>query len=1775
MSLRSLITDLKEDTKKKFGGVNTAGSLSNKFWQSKAANNLASWQTLLSDPKSKIKFGQDYRYNPQDTRLQKANKWAGNVIKNAGESIVTMVPKVGYDIGQLGKGIVTGNTNNIEFSSAPARFGEDLSTYFVKDETGKPIRKPFDTVGYYGRGKWNVPFTQIKLPEMGFTESSAFSTGVKGVQAFEAPLAAKGLLNPLKLLTMAGFSSTIGGAANYVGSGAKEGSFEEGAWQTAYSMGPTLAKSSGLLSATDKFTTLGSVPMQSVTNVLQGIAYDKMSGTETTGGSIFIDALFPIASDVSGKAFKSFTEAAKTIQGKVLTGLGKHLRKSDGTYTTLAKWVKGTRPYRKGSAGALFGFEITQNEDGTWKVGFNDKKALAGIAIMTGGTKALKNLDSKSLGDNAGKNELEDILKAQEMKANKVAPQGKIYKDYQDIHNAVKAGELKIGDKVATSSYGGLNVEIAPPDYEGELNEIGTLLKYKIKEVGGGAQNTKDLDPLIQEARKYKSAEEFVKSMSTLNKEAPIIKDIRGYKISDLSDRIPPTNNDGTITLYHATTKDGADSILKSGFKGSRAEEGNVFFTTDQRGGQFIGADKNTIIETKIRPEKLLQDISDTNRHNVVFSAKDTDIIGVPTKIVENPKPTTIESQLTDIWNQANKVGGGVKIPVDRARSLSPSSRNQYKENGILNTNKVQDITKIAQGTPEVLPKSPYSSLSSKQIITQNGAKIKEPTTIAEIEKTLYGSETVAPVSGTKTSVGFLGNKLRTIENLASDRVAKGLTSNNKYVRGIATVLQDLFGGAGKSQGQIVARAEYRGGIDYATKVANDSQKYVYDLLENDTKSLERVHAFLDPSISKIKVSEASLKPNEKEAVAYLRVVSDFINDTNYKNGFISKELWAKNKGGKYIARAYEPFDYPPEVADFIKDKSIRFDLNPFKQRGKVTDWKIENSIKDPAYLMSKRLQQTMFNSEVGKYTSWAKNSGLISDTAKPGFVQLSDSKAYGEVAGKWIRKDALEDVKGFFLTNDIAQKSYDILKWYDRNPARKLQKSLKTVFNPAVRLGNRTGNYVFAWLNGINPATFAKNKFWANAAIKNNDPMYRRAVQLGLTGTDVTKADIARISAELKRGINDKNVLSEIDGIIKESYGRVDDSSKLAAYKTWLDRGFTEKEAVNRARRGFQDYSMVGFLYDVGARLPVLGNPFVRFSAESIRIAKNAVIDHPIRAISTIAAWKIFTEVMSRISGETDEERTIREKRVGAAHVPFTNISMNVQTPWGEVNASRLIGFSTTFTPEDSMVPDVSKYAPIQNPLDVRSYGSDPLIGPLISIATDKDFRGKSIADPNQNKYQGSLLTDSERNKNRLGYLARSYAPPTITDIYNIGSAFQGQPNVYGQVKTPTQAILRTYPGVKVEQFGSEQVKSYKEREKKYNEYLLKSIDSKIRSIQKDIDSGTLDPIVGRKRIEALQKQKITEVSTSIRRFEESPEAPKTIPEKVKLAAQGIGADPLNTIKAIFTEERMRKISGNALILEREESLNKTPSEDDAVDHIIPLSLGGDNSKSNLRYISKEANREKAKLETKLARQLANKEITKSEARKQIKEWVDTYESGSTYTSADTSTDTEKSSTSESTPTYEGGYIEYTVGESKKKVKKTISMPKLTSNNELNKKIISDYKSDLTDYENYIMYQYESGAITEEKAGLELERIAYIKKALSNVTKSGSGKAKKVNLAAISQKILKPVKVEVKSPKFNTFEVLSGFNKVKAPNIKAPNLAVPKFDMPKFEVPNFMKGTK
>ena len=132
------------------------------------------------------------------------------------------------------------------------------------------------------------------------------------------------------------------------------------------------------------------------------------------------------------------------------------------------------------------------------------------------------------------------------------------------------------------------------------------------------------------------------------------------------------------------------------------------------------------------------------------------------------------------------------------------------------------------------------------------------------------------------------------------------------------------------------------------------------------------------------------------------------------------------------------------------------------------------------------------------------------------------------------------------------------------------------------------------------------------------------------------------------------------------------------------------------------------------------------------------------------------------------------------------------------------------------------------------------------------------------------------------------------------------------------------------------------------------------------------------------------------------------------------------------------------------------------------------------------------------------------------------------------------------------------------------ITPPKLTGQPQLDKEKISDYKTKLSNRANDIVKLYELGLLTEEEAEKELTKIIEIKESLKTTKSSGGSKSKKSNLAKISQNTLKTVKVSSKSPKFDTFKILSNYKKTKMPEIKTPNLKVIDFKTAKLK-----KGTK
>lgn len=113
-------------------------------------------------------------------------------------------------------------------------------------------------------------------------------------------------------------------------------------------------------------------------------------------------------------------------------------------------------------------------------------------------------------------------------------------------------------------------------------------------------------------------------------------------------------------------------------------------------------------------------------------------------------------------------------------------------------------------------------------------------------------------------------------------------------------------------------------------------------------------------------------------------------------------------------------------------------------------------------------------------------------------------------------------------------------------------------------------------------------------------------------------------------------------------------------------------------------------------------------------------------------------------------------------------------------------------------------------------------------------------------------------------------------------------------------------------------------------------------------------------------------------------------------LYAQSIGTDPVTAINRLLTGQRIRKISGDAIIVERmplsesQEVKKKAGANNPLMklDHTVPLELGGDNSEGNLKLVTTSEWSSYTKVENALGRALEKKKISKKEAQDLIKQF-------------------------------------------------------------------------------------------------------------------------------------------------------------------------------------------
>jgi len=723
-------------------------------------------------------------------------------------------------------------------------------------------------------------------------------------------------------------------------------------------------------------------------------------------------------------------------------------------------------------------------------------------------------------------------------------------------------------------------------------------------------------------------------------------------------------------------------------------------------------------------------------------------------------------------------------------------------------------------------------ALGSGNKVAKSEAIQKTPIqSTADLERVLYGEEKVsANKDGLNLSQVLSPDYYartyvtRPVERVINTVINKAQTSGIPGVVGVGRVFQGFSREAGRSPEQLAKERVMRGGVQYGEMVGADFTATGKDI---EKESATRIWATIDKQRAKelgLDSNEANLTPDEQAERQRIVEVINFVTNEHLKRNLITPEQAANPY---YITRKYSPFE---QSSNYKKGERVTKDslFNQFRERDdQVSKELLEKEITDPYYIVGKKLAQSHQVWAVVDYFNGLVSDGTVSNTPKRGYVQLGNDKMFGNAAGKYVPKGISEDVNGFQYNMGIVNGFNDMVTAYDQWGVRRGKKAALTILNPAVRLGNQvTNRAIFSNMGGINPIQFNAEYMKIGSQIANRSPYYIEAVRNGLIGTDIMSG---QLKGSLEQYGVEPNVAQQAYRWLKKSYSSADDKARITAYKIYRERGYSEAEAANMTQRSFQDYKSAGFFYDIAAKTPIIGNAFVRFAGDSVRIAKNAAIDHPLRSVATIAMWATFVNAMSKWSGESEEDKKTREDRFGAPKIPFTNISLEVQTPWGAVNVARFLPYYQL----NEVGGELSRFLPIQqSPVDYQSGKlsvrpeafQDPLLGQIGQLIADTDFRGKKISDPENNTYAKGVpgsdrytpLDAVSQNLNRARFLATQNIPMG-READAIVSAATVNPDVYGKVRTLPQALGRSM-GVKVEQFGPEQAQKQRDTNKYFN---------------------------------------------------------------------------------------------------------------------------------------------------------------------------------------------------------------------------------------------------------------------------------------------------------------------------------------------------------------------
>lgn len=575
--------------------------------------------------------------------------------------------------------------------------------------------------------------------------------------------------------------------------------------------------------------------------------------------------------------------------------------------------------------------------------------------------------------------------------------------------------------------------------------------------------------------------------------------------------------------------------------------------------------------------------------------------------------------------------------------------------------------------------------------------------------------------------------------------------------------------------------------------IADDIGKIVSDVIERPAVIQQRIGQIIKGGITSNEELRALAIPIREE----LDRVGQSISNLNPK--LLNPKTFEANKG-TYFPRLYTKYEFPTEgekaVEQMFSPRAVSVPKERFKQR--LTDLEFAQSIdksitgKSDPELIKRLAEQARAQMGEIKEAGLPAAKGLLqlrvveerqkmfneiskmaSEEPLPGWTQLSDDKALGNLAGKFLPAAEYRAIA------ELRRVPTELEAIYSK--ALALWKTSKTAYNPSTITRNDLTNFfVLNPLGGVGPHRL---DIYAGAIndLMTQSPLYQLARREGLNLTTQSAAELKTAASKLykeNKGLFNQffSKIQDVHHAVVNFYGTQDKFFKMANFrKGVLEDALTPKEAMRRANFYLVDYSEVpeGIAW---ARKSPLGVPFISFTYGVSKPLAKTLLERPDKLAAYFKILNAFQNM--DVGNETSQDIAAEQKVLPE----WIQEGMYLRLPWKDkygrgqyVNLQYILPFNILET--RGLMPS----SPALTILAALFYNKNSFTGKDIWLNTD---------------------TEEERATKESRYILQQLIPSMAPFGYSfdkIKAMIQGRPDVNGFVREALPVLIDVLGGIKI----------------------------------------------------------------------------------------------------------------------------------------------------------------------------------------------------------------------------------------------------------------------------------------------------------------------------------------------------------------------------------------